>query len=67
MTGPLLSLLNAPTFAAYTASGLWGEETIYAIAARHARATPTAFAVRDRYRRLTYPALVEAADRLAAR
>jgi len=66
MTGPLLSLLNAPTFAAYTASGLWGEETIYAIAARHARATPTAFAVRDRYRRLTYPALVEAADRLAA-
>jgi acyl-CoA synthetase (AMP-forming)/AMP-acid ligase II len=66
MTGPLLSLLNAPTLAAYTASGLWGDKTIYAIAARHARATPAAFAVRDRHRRLTYAALVEAADRLAA-
>jgi acyl-CoA synthetase (AMP-forming)/AMP-acid ligase II len=66
MTGALLTLLNAPTLAAYTASGLWGDETIYAIAARHARVAPAAFAVRDRRRRLTYPALVEAADRLAA-
>ena len=66
MTGALLTLLNAPTLAAYTASGLWGDETIYQLAARHARATPDAFAVRDRNRRLTYPALVEAADRLAA-
>ncbi len=66
MTGALLTLLNAPTLAAYTASGLWGDETIYAIAARHARATPAAFAVRDHHRRLTYPALVEAADQLAA-
>src|SRR5437868_2852107 len=66
MTGALLTLLNAPTLAAYTASALWGDDTIYAIAARHARATPAAFAVRDRNRRLTYPALVAAADRLAA-
>jgi acyl-CoA synthetase (AMP-forming)/AMP-acid ligase II len=66
VTGPLLTLLNAPTLAAYTASGLWGDETIYAVAARHARAMPAAFSVRDRHRRLTYPALVEAADRLAA-
>src|SRR5439155_27016727 len=64
MTGALLTLLNAPTLAAYTASGLWGDETIYQLAARHARATPDAFAVRDRNRRLTYLALV--ADRLAA-
>jgi len=66
MTGPLLTLLNAPMLAAYTASGLWGSETIYQIAARHAGETLQAFAVRDRHRRLTYPALVEAADRLAA-
>jgi acyl-CoA synthetase (AMP-forming)/AMP-acid ligase II len=66
MTGRLLTLLNAPTLAAYTAAGLWGDETIYGLAARHARATPEAFAVCDRHRRLTYPALVEAADRLAA-
>ena len=51
---------------AYTAAGLWGEETIYRLAARHARVAPDAFAVRDRYRRLTYATLVEAADRLAA-
>jgi acyl-CoA synthetase len=62
----LLSLLNAPDLAAYTGAGYWGEETLYAVAAGHARATPDAFAVRDRHRRLTYRALVEAADRLAA-
>jgi acyl-CoA synthetase len=66
MTGALLTLLNAPTLAAYTAAGLWGDETIYGLAARQARETPEAFAVRDRHRRLTYPALVEAANRLAA-
>ena len=36
------------------------------LAARHARATPQAFAVRDRHRRLSYAELVAAADRLAA-
>jgi len=66
MTGTLLTLLNAPDLAAYTEAGNWGEETLYALAARHARQTPDAFAVRDRQRRLTYWALVEAADRLAA-
>ena len=52
--------------AAYTSAGFWGDETIYRLAARQARTTPGAFAVRDRHRRLTYAALVEAADRLAA-
>lgn len=66
MTGPLLTLLNTRDLAAYTEAGYWGAETLYAIAARHARATPDAFAVRDRHRRLTYSELVEAADRLAA-
>ena len=66
MTSPLLTLLNAPDLAAYTAAGYWGAETLYGVAARHAQATPRAFAVRDRHRRLTYRALVEAADRLAA-
>src|SRR5258708_9240463 len=66
MTSSLLTLLNAPTLAAYVAAGYWGDETLYAVAARRARATPDAFAVRDRHRRLTYAELVEAADRLAA-
>jgi acyl-CoA synthetase (AMP-forming)/AMP-acid ligase II len=65
MTGPLLTLLNAATLAAYTAAGYWGEETLYGIAVRHARAAPDRFAVRDQHRRLTYAALVDAADRLA--
>jgi acyl-CoA synthetase (AMP-forming)/AMP-acid ligase II len=63
---PLLTLLNAPTLAAYTAAGWWGSETIYRLAARQARSSPAAFAVRDRHRRLTYAELVAAADRLAA-
>jgi acyl-CoA synthetase (AMP-forming)/AMP-acid ligase II len=62
----LLTLLNGPTLAAYTAAGWWGSETIYRLAARHARSSPDAFAVRDRHRRLTYAELVAAADRLAA-
>ncbi|HEV2336798.1 MAG TPA: class I adenylate-forming enzyme family protein [Stellaceae bacterium] len=66
MTSRVLTLLNAADLAAYTRSGYWGAETLYGVAARHARATPDAFAVRDRHRRLAYRALVEAADRLAA-
>ncbi|HEX3414305.1 MAG TPA: class I adenylate-forming enzyme family protein [Stellaceae bacterium] len=62
----LLTLLNARTLAAYTEAGFWGTETIYQLAARHARAVPDAFAVRDRHRRLNYAELVEAADHLAA-
>ena len=60
------TLLNPSMRAAYTAAGFWGDETIYRLAARQARTTPGAFAVRDRYRRVTYAALVDAADRLAA-
>ena len=66
MTNALLTLLNPSTVAAYTAAGLWGDETIYHLAARRARTAPGAFAVRDRHRRLTYAAVVDAADRLAA-
>jgi len=52
---PLLTLLNAPMVAAYTAAGFWGDETIYHLAARHARTMPHAYAVRDRRRRLSVP------------
>src|SRR6202035_4195652 len=63
---PLLTLLKPSTVAAYTAAGFWGDQTIYHLAARQARAMPQAFALRDRDRRLSYPELVDAADRLAA-
>jgi acyl-CoA synthetase len=62
----LRTRLNPSIIAAYTAAGVWGDETIYQLAARWARTVPDAFAVRDRHRRLTYAALVEAADWLAA-
>src|SRR4051794_27502228 len=65
MTGPLLTLLDAPRLAAYTAAGCWGSETLYALALRHGSEMPNAFAIRDRHRRLSYAALVAAADRLA--
>jgi acyl-CoA synthetase (AMP-forming)/AMP-acid ligase II len=67
MTNVLPTRLNPSTLAAYTAAGFWGDETIYRLAKRQARTAPVAFAVRDRHRRLTYAALVDAADRLAAR
>ena len=66
MTGPLLTLLDAPKLAAYTAAGWWGSETLYMLAVRHSRETPDAFAIRDRERRLSYAALVAAADRWTA-
>jgi acyl-CoA synthetase (AMP-forming)/AMP-acid ligase II len=65
VTGPLLTLLSATVLASYTDAGYWGNETLYAIAVRHAQTTPDRFAVSDRHRRLTYAALVETADRLA--
>jgi acyl-CoA synthetase len=63
---PFLTLLNPSTVAFYTAAGFWRDETIYHLAARHAREMPQAFALRDRHRRLSYAELVTAADRLAA-
>ena len=62
----LLTLLTPAMAATYTASGYWGTETLYAIAASHAAQRPHAFAVRDRHQRLSYRELVAAADRLAA-
>lgn len=39
----LLTLLNAPMVAAYTAAGFSGDEAIYHLAARHARTMPQAW------------------------
>ncbi|HEX3410746.1 MAG TPA: class I adenylate-forming enzyme family protein [Stellaceae bacterium] len=64
-SAPLLTLLKAPMVDAYTAAGFWGDETIYHLAARHARTMPLAYAVRDRHRRLSYADLATAATRLA--
>jgi acyl-CoA synthetase len=68
-----LSLINnmlpKPTLeraAGHYTDGHWRTETIYDLAAARAQATPDAWAVRDRMRRLTYREFVEVADAFAA-
>ncbi len=61
-----LTRLSADLLEKYEADGFWQGDTIYALARWHAEHTPQAFAVRDRFRRLTYAQLLTAADVLAA-
>ena len=62
----ILTRISAELIAQYEAAGFWRGETIYMQAQWHARRAPDAFAVRDRHRRISYRALIEAADALAA-
>ena len=62
----ILTRLSAELIEKYEAEGFWQGDTIYALVRWHAEHTPQAFAVRDRYRRLTYTQLLAAADALAA-
>ena len=66
MTNTTLTLLSTEAIKHYTAAGFWRDETIYGLAASHAQRAPASFAVRDRFRRVTYRALIAAADALAA-
>ncbi|MFL6805335.1 MAG: class I adenylate-forming enzyme family protein [Xanthobacteraceae bacterium] len=61
----ILTLLSSELIRQYYAEGFWRDETIYALVAAHARRAPDAYAVRDRYRRVSYGEFVAAADRLA--
>ena len=61
-----LTMLSRTQIAEFYAGGFWQDKTIYMSASAHAVATPEAWAIRDRERRLTYAELVGAADRLAA-
>jgi acyl-CoA synthetase (AMP-forming)/AMP-acid ligase II len=62
----ILTRLSAELIEKYEAEGFWQGDTIYGLVRWHAEHTPQAFAVRDRYRRLTYAQLLAAADALAA-
>ena len=62
----ILTRLSAELIEQYEAEGFWQGDTIYALVRWHAEHTPQAFAVRDRFRRLTYRQLLAAADALAA-
>jgi acyl-CoA synthetase (AMP-forming)/AMP-acid ligase II len=62
----ILTRLSTELIERYTAEGFWRRDTIYALAKGHAEHAPDSFAVRDRFRRVTYRELVAAADALAA-
>eukprot|EP01037_Dinobryon_pediforme_P002167 gene2167-2204_t len=61
----MLTLLSRTMLETYTNAGFWADDTIYALAARHAQTTPDAPAVRDRIGPVSYRDLVSAADELA--
>ncbi len=65
MSNTMLTLLSRTALEEYTRAGHWADETIYAIAARHARTTPQAPAARDRLGVMSYRDIVAAADALA--
>lgn len=66
MTNTLLTLLGPERIAQGYGSGFWAQDTLYALAARHAADRPDAVAIRERGRAATWRDLVIAADALAA-
>jgi acyl-CoA synthetase len=62
----ILTRLSTELIEQYTAAGFWRSDTIYSLVRGHAARAPERFAVRDRFRRVSYRALAEAADALAA-
>lgn len=65
MFNTVLTSLSASQMKAFYEAGHWRPDTIYALARGWAEQRPDAFALRDRWRRVTYTQLVDAADRLA--
>ena len=65
MNNPKITTHSAAQRRQYRAAGFWQDETLFQIVQDHADKTPDRFAVRDRYRRLTYRQLVSAAEHLA--
>jgi acyl-CoA synthetase len=66
MGNTLLTLLSAEQIKHYYAAGHWRDDTIYSLVRDQARRTPQQPALRDRFRRVDYATLAEAADALAA-
>jgi acyl-CoA synthetase (AMP-forming)/AMP-acid ligase II len=65
MTNTILTLLSPDRLKQHYEAGFWQSDTIYMLARRNAQMNPGSFALRDRYRRFTFPEVVEAGDRLA--
>jgi acyl-CoA synthetase len=62
---PFLTLHHPARARLYREQGLWRDETIYGLLARHAAATPDAIALEDGARRLTWVALRRWVDGVA--
>jgi acyl-CoA synthetase len=63
---PFLTLHHPAAARRYYAQGTWQDETFYALLAKHAAATPDAFALRDSRHRLTWRELLAWVDGVAA-
>ena len=66
MNNTILTLHDPEAARHYYAAGLWREETLYTLLARHAARRPAAFALRDSRRRLTWAELHTIVDAVAA-
>jgi acyl-CoA synthetase (AMP-forming)/AMP-acid ligase II len=66
MTNTILTLHDPEAARHYYAAGLWREDTLYTLLARHAARRPAAFALRDGRRRLTWAELQTIVDAVAA-
>src|SRR5437868_5243933 len=66
MTNTILTLHDPAAARHYYAAGLWREDTLYTLLARHAARRPAAFALRDGRRRLTWAELQTIVDAVAA-
>jgi acyl-CoA synthetase (AMP-forming)/AMP-acid ligase II len=66
VSNTILTTLSPARLKQHYAEGFWTSDTIYTLARKNAQAHPGQFALRDRFRRLTFAQVVEAADRLAA-
>ncbi len=62
----ILTLHDPQTAREFYASGVWRDETMYALLAGHARARGDAYALRDSTRRITWAQLAAWVDTLAA-
>src|SRR5829696_6100691 len=66
MTNTLLTLHDPAAARRYYETGVWRADTLYTLLRRHAAERPNDFALRDGTRRLTWSALIEMVDAVAA-
>jgi len=66
MTNTILTLHDPAAARRYYAEGLWRDDTLYSLLAKHAAERPEAFALRDATHRLTWAGLRQRVDAVAA-